>query len=313
LGCGFRDEGNKNGSWKIGEQPSMVNATAARERKAAIFVGAALVLSLLSVVVWSATRGWWKSKVYYQTVLATADGVREGTPVQMSGVRIGTIRRLQFADDATVLAELAVYETYKNRIRSDSRVHLLRPFVVGDKVAVITPGTPNGTVVDAGAMLPSDEVLGLTELLNGSKLIPYMQTLENVATELRRLADQMVSKKGTDSIMRVLQAMPPLLERLASVAKTMDSNAPQLAGDFGKLVGNLAEMTDHVKKVMPVIADVAPELPKSSRRVVEALDEAVVVLKAMQKTFLLRSSVREVREEEEAMKTKRLPASQNKE
>lgn len=283
--------------------------TEQRERKAALFVGTALVVALASFIVWSATRGWWRSRIVYQTVISSAEGIREGTQIQMSGVRIGTISHLHFTDEAKVVADLSVYESFRKLVRADSRVHLLRPFVVGDKVAVITPGTPAASELAPGSTLPSDEVLGLTELLNGSKLIPYMQTLENVATEVRRLAEQMVHKKGTDGLVKTLQALPPLIDRIGSLAATLDKGAPQMSADFGRLVGNLASMTDEIKKVLPALAEVAPELPKSTRRVIEALDETVVVLKAMQKTFLLRSSVREVRAEEAEREKTRSPAS----
>jgi hypothetical protein len=42
---------------------------------------------------------------------------------------------------------------------------------------------------------------------------------------------------------------------------------------------------------------------------VEAVREALTVLKAMQRSFLLRSSVKEVKEEEELQKQQREPAS----
>lgn len=286
-----------------------MNTQLMRERRVALFVGSTVILSIVFVVIWSITRGSWKSMVTFRSVLSTAEGVRTGTGVEMSGVRIGKISRLEFTDNAEVIAEISIFNEYAKHIRQDSRVRLLRPFVVGDKILVVTPGTAEAGVLAAGSVLPADEVVGLAELLNGSKLIPYMKTLEDVAAELRQLAELMVKKKGSESIVRVLQALPPLVERVAKVSEAFAKNAPQFSDDFGRMVGNLASMTDEFKKVLPSVAAIAPELPKSSKRVVEALDEAVVVLKAMQKTFLLRSSVREVRQEEAAREDERAPAS----
>jgi phospholipid/cholesterol/gamma-HCH transport system substrate-binding protein len=56
------------------------------------------------------------------------------------------------------------------------------------------------------------------------------------------------------------------------------------------------------------MSKMAPELPHASARALEALDETVVTLKALQKSFVLRGSVKEVREEE----AKREPAQENK-
>ncbi len=53
-----------------------------------------------------------------------------------------------------------------------------------------------------------------------------------------------------------------------------------------------------------------PELPRTSKRAIEALDETVVTLKALQKSFLLRGSVQEVRTEEADRERK--PANKSK-
>jgi phospholipid/cholesterol/gamma-HCH transport system substrate-binding protein len=71
-----------------------------------------------------------------------------------------------------------------------------------------------------------------------------------------------------------------------------------MAKDMTKLVGNLALLTEEFKVVIPALAEIAPDLPQSSRRALEALDEAVVLIKAMEKSFLVKGNAEEVREEE---------------
>ncbi|MNL48442.1 hypothetical protein D3C87_1713010 [compost metagenome] len=58
----------------------------------------------------------------------------------------------------------------------------------------------------------------------------------------------------------------------------------------------------------PAMKEIEPELPGASVRLVEALNETVVVLKAMQKSFFMKSNVKEVLEEE----AQRLPANTHK-
>jgi phospholipid/cholesterol/gamma-HCH transport system substrate-binding protein len=68
---------------------------------------------------------------------------------------------------------------------------------------------------------------------------------------------------------------------------------------------NLAIVT---KALGPATKAVEGELPGASVRLIEALNETVVTLKAMQKSFFMRSNVEEVRDEE----AKRLPANSSK-
>jgi len=69
-------------------------------------------------------------------------------------------------------------------------------------------------------------------------------------------------------------------------------------------------LTTEFKVVLPALAEIAPELPKTSRRAVEALDEAVVLMKALQKSFFVKGNAQEVRLEEAERESKRLPATQ---
>jgi len=71
-----------------------------------------------------------------------------------------------------------------------------------------------------------------------------------------------------------------------------------MAKALNQLVKNLALMTEEFKVVLPALAEIAPELPHTTKRAVEALDQAVILMKAFQKSFLLRSNVAEVNEEE---------------
>ncbi|MBV2168701.1 MAG: multidrug ABC transporter substrate-binding protein, partial [Bdellovibrio sp.] len=61
------------------------------------------------------------------------------------------------------------------------------------------------------------------------------------------------------------------------------------------------------KALGPAVQAVEGELPGASVRLVEALNETVVVLKAMQKSFFMRGSVREVKDEEASQ---RMPAQE---
>jgi phospholipid/cholesterol/gamma-HCH transport system substrate-binding protein len=59
--------------------------------------------------------------------------------------------------------------------------------------------------------------------------------------------------------------------------------------------------------IEPTVKEIGPDMPRVSRRAIEALDEMVITLKAMQKSFLLSGKVKDVKEEE--VERKRRPAA----
>ncbi len=94
-----------------------------------------------------------------------------------------------------------------------------------------------------------------------------------------------------------------------SVEVTKLSKQATEADHMRLMMKNVVLLTNELNKTMPAMAEamreMGPEMPQTARRAVEALNEATILIKAMQKSLLLRSNVQEVREEEKS----RLPAS----
>jgi phospholipid/cholesterol/gamma-HCH transport system substrate-binding protein len=82
----------------------------------------------------------------------------------------------------------------------------------------------------------------------------------------------------------------------------MNKQNPHLGQDLAHVTQNLSIM---MGALGPTMKQIEGELPGASMRFLEALNETVVLLKAMEKNYFLKGSVQEVREEE----TARAPAS----
>lgn len=312
------------------------------ERVAGLFVGAALVGSLAVTVGVALKKGWFSSKVEFQTTVENAEGLHEGTSVQVAGLRAGSVTSVELQSADEVLVRFKVLEKFHKRIRSDSHVQVIRPFIIGEKVLDITVGSESEPQIPAGGTITSVKSIDVMDLVSGRKLGPFLGTVEALSQNLRVLAEAFADPQRMKSFVSIFDRLDPLVTNLnkmaAGVTKVTDaatkkerieiliSNLTLMASEMGKvipilakegptmaeklpqLVDNLAQLTEEFKKLTPAITAVAPELPRASQRAIEALDEAVITLKAMQKSFFLRGSVSDVKEEEE--KRNRQPASE---
>jgi ABC-type transporter Mla subunit MlaD len=75
-------------------------------------------------------------------------------------------------------------------------------------------------------------------------------------------------------------------------------NLPELGQNGARTMETVVQLSEEINKVMPSLLAVVPQLPEASQKSVEALKEAVIVLKAMQKSWLLKGAVQDVKEEE---------------
>jgi len=106
----------------------------------------------------------------------------------------------------------------------------------------------------------------------------------------------------TTEVNKMLPEINKIVPELAKIAPEVAKQSPQLAADLAKIASNMAILTDQIQDTLPAIKqtlqEVGPEIPRASRRAMEALDETVVTLKALQRSFILRGNTKEVREEE---------------
>ncbi len=302
------------------------------ERIAGVFVLTAIVGSVAATFGIAIQKGWFASKVSYKTVLKSAEGIYNGTTVQIAGLRAGNVKSVELISNNEVLVEFEIFEKFRDRVREDSVIQVVRPFVIGEKVFDISVGTKEYAAIKPGSVVNTKSGFDLMDLFSGRKLAPFLTTINALATNLKILAEAFADKKRTQSFVDLFDELNPLVRNMNTMSKRvvkvtdvltekkklnqvidnvvlltsemnqilpeMNKELPTMGKDISSLVANLNELTHEFKKLTPAIGEVAPDLPRVSRRAIEGLDELVVTLKALQKSFLLRGNVKDVKEEE---------------
>lgn len=313
------------------------------ERVAGVFVGAALLGSVAISGAVAVKKGWFASKVEYHTYMESAEGIHSGTQVQIQGLRAGIVDDIELEGAGKIRVNFSVFAKFKNKIREDSTVQVIRPFIIGEKVLDVSVGAEELSVLDNKVALEIKPSFDIMELMSGKKMGPFLGTIEQLAVNLKILAEAFADTSRTKALVKAFDHIAPLLDNLntmskevvkvtqiatkkkrldtilthvASLTKELDmvvpavnKEAPDLGLQLAQVVKNLNVLTAEFQKLTPAITAIAPELPKTSLRAVEALNETVVLLKAMQKSFFLRGKVEEVLEEEQKA---RQPAEKGK-
>ncbi len=302
------------------------------EKVAGLFVGIAALSCVVGMVAISVKNGWFSLKIQYKTELESADGVHAGTVVQIAGLRVGSVTDVDLQSNDKVLVQFEVLEKFKDKIRKDSHVQMFRPFILADKVFEVSVGQDSSPVLEAGALIPMNPSSDIMDLVSGKKMGSMMGSFDKLADSLRIVGEAFADPARTRALVGMLDRMGPLVQNLntmsveivkitsvANKQKRMETiignlakisseletvipafskEVPDVGAQLGQIVRNMNVLTTEFQKLTPAIAAIAPDLPRTSRRAVEALDETVVLLKAMQRSFLLSGKVEDVRKEE---------------
>lgn len=309
------------------------------ERVAGAFVGFAILGSFAIAISVAVKQGWFDRKIPYVTIFENAEGVHPGTIVQMAGIKVGSVEEVDLQNDDKIRVVFNVLEKYSLRVKKDSKAQLVRPFIIGDRVLDVIPGSASSQTLAAGEFVTSHEAVDMMGLLSGKKLGPYLESISGMFENLRTVAEAFLDKERTQSFVKMFDRIDPLMRNLnvmvtevikmakqankdenlgtvlANIAVTtnqlnamlpaIQEQAPEVARNMTSIVENMAVLTKEFKVILPALSEVAPDLPHASRRAVEALDEAVVLLKAMKKSMFLKGNVEDVKEEEAVAEQKR--------
>ncbi len=302
------------------------------ERVAGLFVLFAIAGCFLIAISVAIKQGWFENKIKFESIFASADGVHPGTTVLIAGLRAGSVEDVELLGSNKIRVTYYVLGKFHERIREDSKAQLVRPFVIGDRVLEISVGSPELKIAQEGVLLDTEETLDLMTLLSGKRLGTSLEKISEMLSNLQFLMEAFLDRDRTKSMLSIFDKLDPLMGNMNEMSeeviklsrqmtykenlkKTISQTAiltkelnvilpelnrqnPQLAKNLAQLTGSLAQMTEDFKSVTVMMKNYGPEIPTVAKRALEALDEATVLMKAMQKNFFLRNAVQEVNQEE---------------
>ncbi len=143
-----------------------------------------------------------EKKMRLKARFGAADGLREGSEVQLAGVRIGKVEEVRLLppdspEDSKVEAVMAVDEELNGqpinqRIRTDSSAQLIATsLLANDKIINISPGTAKGSPVSENDILESKVAISINQLTQtGNELLEQINRLAVPANEILNKANQ---------------------------------------------------------------------------------------------------------------------------
>ena len=245
-------------------------------------------------------------------------GVNPGDKVNLNGVEMGSVKRVQLRD-RDVLLTMDI--SRRAQIPDDSRIVLQTVGIMGERVVTVLLGTSE-RFLEPGAIMQGEYEPGITEALaflggimdeltlltkdmqriagtlsQGDKLKAIVENLTEVSGRLRALVerDAPVFGAGVRSFRRSAETMDKLLERNSGNIDTLMTSFAAASKDFPELVRRMRAVTD-------TLAEIASNLQRNDstlgalmndralmdklEKAVKDLDDLVTDVKANPKKYL---------------------------
>lgn len=123
----------------------------------------------------------------FRTSFRDVQGLTRGSPVRMGGVGVGRVDSIGYGSEAAdpiIYVEFSIVAKEARRIRADSQAQIEAKGLLGDKMLVITVGSPEKPPIEPGSMIPSQEPRDMATIV--SDVAQVAAGAEKVISNLER-------------------------------------------------------------------------------------------------------------------------------
>lgn len=203
------------------------------KNKRAVIVGIVLALGLGIFMVGVFTLGGQKkafiSTITLKAVFKDVNGLQKGNNIWFSGVKVGTIRSVNFDPDARVIVSMNVQESVQQFIHTNAHAKVSSDGLIGNRIIVIYGGSGAAPAVSSGDTL-SVETLSTTDGMLDT-LQQNNRNLLAITSNFKTLSDNIATGKGSagrfltqDDMANTLQAALNSLNQATQHANVLSAN-----------------------------------------------------------------------------------------
>lgn len=204
-----------------------------------VLASTALLLILLFLMTSASGMGVFQKKFMVTSYFDNASGLKVGAPVQLEGVNIGEVRRVEITTDPArkltpVQVQMKLSPHFQASLHKDSVASLVTSGVIGDTVVDISSQTATGPELQNGDELKTRDVPSISDVIKSSQ--GTIQGVDQILAKVNHIADTLDTGKGSAG---KLINDPELYDRAVQTVnqlQTLTTNLNRGRGSAGKLL-----------------------------------------------------------------------------
>lgn len=242
------------------------------DNKKSVIVGIFVLIGIIIFVLGVLTLGGQQKKfvksIKLSAVFDDVAGLQQGNNVWFSGVKIGTVRKINFYGESQVEIILAVEAKVQEYIRKDSKATIGSDGLIGNKIIVIYGGTTQSPAVEDGDRLTAEMPLDTDKMMatlqeNNKNLVTITENLKILTTKIAE-GKGIVGAVMTDSTLAI--SFKNTLNNLESASLESRRTLSELSNVSKNLnkEGTLLHQLTNDKETFPKLQSTVSKLEETS-------------------------------------------------
>jgi phospholipid/cholesterol/gamma-HCH transport system substrate-binding protein len=238
-----------------------------------IFIFIGLAIFILGIFTLGGQRKSFVKSFTLNVVFSDIQGLKTGNNVWYSGVKVGTIKKIQFYGKSEVQVTLSVEEEAHKYIHKDATASISSDGLIGNKIIVISGGNPKYPFIEDGDRLQVSTTLSTDDIMKTFQV--NNKNLVDITGDFKTLARGLVEGKGSagallsdEKIANNFRAIVSNLERTTASTSRMARELDQFSNTLNTK-GGLADKLLTDTAVFAQLQRSVNELQKTARSAAE--------------------------------------------
>jgi len=184
-----------------------------------LFILTGILFLIGGVMIVGNLHSTFSKKITISTVFGDVNGLHSGNNIWFSGVKIGTVKKIEFYGESQVKVIMNIKTESKQYIRKDAKVKISTDGFIGNKILVIYGGTSLAPEIEDGDTLYNEKMMSTEDIMN---------TLQQNNLNILRITKKLAEGEGTigmlinnDSIYYNINAITKSLKKASESAQIM--------------------------------------------------------------------------------------------
>lgn len=130
-----------------------------------IFISIGTVILIVTILAMGKQKNTFVKTFVISTIFNDVGGLLAGGNVWLSGVKVGTVKKVSFYGDSKVLVTMSIQEDAQSHIHKDSKAKIGSDGLIGSKIVIIYDGNANTPQVEENDMLQTEKALSTDDML----------------------------------------------------------------------------------------------------------------------------------------------------
>ncbi|MCY7352864.1 MAG: MlaD family protein [Cytophagaceae bacterium] len=223
----------------------------AAENKRSVVIGIFVLLGVIIFVTGILVLGGQESKfvkhIRLTTVFNNVSGLQVGNNIWFSGVKIGTVRAINFVGASQVEVTMNIEKEAQKYIRRNSMASLGSDGLIGNRLVVISGGSPPEVNVETGDRLQSSTALSSEEIME--TLQENNKNLLKVTSDVKGIVAKIVKGEGVAGAVLTDPVLANKFKNVVTDLQTASSRAAKVSNslaDFSAKLNNKGSLANEL-------------------------------------------------------------------